>query len=240
MVLAVFFLAIVLTGLAIEEPPKDLSIHTGSTAFFLQDPTDGQCLGVNGFSICDESAVWIITPRTGTKNYSFVSLFSPSRRGLCLEVRKRWLDHLPSVGLGSCASKSSKNWNFQFTGTDSLKLLNGPLHLTRGLPYRNSISMASTGDPIMLRYQPTTIHDAGFFIKSGDGLCFDGDGFCPCKSPSSLLWGVGVRFDRAGTGQAARFLHNFRERTACLESIGARVSRGTLPSSLCSWTPSPL
>jgi hypothetical protein len=226
MVVALFLMAMVLPGMALEEPLKDLSMHTGSTAFFLQDPADGQCLGMNGFTICDESAVWIITPRTGTKNYSFVSLFSSTNRGPCLDVKKGWLSRVPSVSPGSCSSKSSKNWNFQFTRSDRLKLINGPFHLTRGVPYHNSVSMTSTGDPIELRYQPTTIHDAGFFIKSADGLCFDGDHFRSCVNPSSLLWGVGVRFEGAGSGQATRFLHSFRDRSACLESRGTKVYRG--------------
>jgi hypothetical protein len=211
-------------------------VHTGNTAFFLQDPSDGQCLGSQGFSICDESAVWIITPRAGAKNYSFVSLFSSSRKGLCLEVKKKWFGQIQrSVGLGSCSSKSSKNWNFQFTSdSNGLRLLNGDLQLARGVPYRNSIAVRSH-HPTELHYQPTTIHEAGFYIKSSDGLCFDGNFFRSCSNPLSLLWGVGIRYGRGG--EAKRFLHNFKDRTVCLEAKGSRVYRGELwitlsPSSL--------
>lgn len=204
---------------------NDLSIHMENIAFFLQDPIDGQCIGAQGFSICDESAVWILTPRTGSKNYSLVSLFGASSKGLCLDLKKKWFDDLILVELGSCASKNAKNWNFQLMSSEGMVLTNGGRQLTRGLPFHNSIAATSTAAAVtVLHYQPTTIHDAGFFIKSSDGLCFDGDYFRPCTNLISLLWGVGVKYNYRG--EAKRFIHNFNNHNICLESKGSRVYRG--------------
>lgn len=203
---------------------KDLSLHSGNIAFFLQDPTDGQCVGPQGFSVCDESAVWILTPRMGSKNYSFVTLFASSSKGLCLDLKKRWFGDITSIGLGSCGSRSAKDWNFQLIGSEGIILTHGDVRLTRGIPFHNSIAATSWASE--LRYQPTTIHDAGFFIKSSDGLCFDGDYFRPCTNPASLLWGVGIKYNRRGEGK--RFIHNFKDHNICLESKGSRVYRGLM------------
>jgi hypothetical protein len=46
----------------------------GKTPFLLQDPVDQTCLGPHGFTVCDENALWIITPRKGVKTFSMVHM----------------------------------------------------------------------------------------------------------------------------------------------------------------------
>jgi hypothetical protein len=50
----------------------DVNDNRGNTPFFLQDPYDQMCLGPNGFTVCDEAALWVLLKRKGRKTYSLV------------------------------------------------------------------------------------------------------------------------------------------------------------------------
>lgn len=203
---------------------RDPNNNKGNTAFFLQDTVDGTCLGPKGFTICDETSIWILTKRPESKWYTLASLFNPNEQGLCLEVKSGWFGG-KFVGMGSCARKGSKLWEFDFVGSDNVKLHSGGYHLIRGSPYKNSMSMqqAKKSKYMPLKYQQTAVHESGFFFKAQDGSCFDGDKFGSCSKPSRVLWGIGIRYE---WGNAKRYIFNFRDHNACIESKGNKVYLG--------------
>lgn len=178
------------------------------------------------------------------------SLNSFNSYGICLISNSKSYFYNSKVSLGSCKHKSSKYWDFKFIDKDMLIIYNQNSFLQRGNPYRYSVSLStiesisklpplkgssstssSSSPPTIsvnernsaLRYQPTSIHEAGFFIKSSDGLCFDGDKFRVCANPSTVLWGIGIKFLN---GEALRFIHIFNNRSICIESKGTSVYRG--------------
>ena len=207
-----------------KQQKRDPNDNKGNTAFFLQHTADSTCLGPNGFTVCDETSIWILTKRPDSKWYSLVSLFNSNEQGLCLEVKSGWLGG-KYVGMGSCARKGSKLWEFDFVGSDNVKLHSGGYHLARGHPFKNSLTMQPSkhGRYMPLKYQPTAIHESGFYLKAQDGSCFDGETFGPCSKPARVLWGLGVRYE---WGVAKRYLFNFREHQSCIESKHRKVFLG--------------
>ena len=75
-----------------------------------------RCLGPNGFTVCNEDALWILTKRSGKTTYSLVSLLNESPAGLCLQQKYGRLSifSTDSVIMGSCTTKSAKSWDFDF------------------------------------------------------------------------------------------------------------------------------
>ena len=209
------------------------SLFFSKSSFFLQDDQDEQCLNSYGFSLCDETAVWILIQRSESHLYSLINLFSSNEKGICLGLQRRYFQK-EIIELGSCKIKSSQNWDFQFINSNMMVILNGNFQLQRGEPFHSSISLSSS--PIIststssidinkaLKYLPTNVHEAGFFIKSSDGLCFDGNSFKLCYNPSSILWGIGIKFINQ---EATRFIHLFHNHSVCIESKGLQVYRGT-------------
>lgn len=86
------------------------------------------CLGIKGFTICDESALWILTKRSGKKTYSLVSLLNPSNKennnGLCLERKSTFFGLFNSdrISIGDCSKSGSKAWEFEFIDQTHVKL----------------------------------------------------------------------------------------------------------------------
>lgn len=217
-----------------QKPQKKLDPddNRGNTPFFLQDPYDQMCLGPKGFTICDESALWILTKRTGKRTYSLVSLLNPSSEGLCLERKSSFfgLFATDDVAIGACSRVGSKSWEFEFVDQTHVRLSAKDQCLVRGKKqYKNSVSVQSCkkGEFIPLVYHPTAVHENGFYIKSADGSCFDGSKFRACEGAgaSKLLWGAGVRFV---WGEARRYFFNFnlQERNKCIVTRGGKVEKG--------------
>jgi hypothetical protein len=46
-----------------QKKKQDLNDNRGNTPFYLQDPYDEMCLGPQGFTACNEQALWILTRR---------------------------------------------------------------------------------------------------------------------------------------------------------------------------------
>jgi hypothetical protein len=113
---------------------SDPDDNKGNTPFFLQDDRDSMCLGPNGFTICDERALWILTKRSGLKTYSLVSLLNPSPYGMCLEKKSGFLGVLGSskVEMGPCNKKGSKSWEFDFIDKAHVRLSINGMCLVRG------------------------------------------------------------------------------------------------------------
>lgn len=92
-----------------KQPAKDLNDNKGNTPFFLQDPYDHMCLGPNGFTVCDERALWVLTLRVGKKNtYSLASLLSPQANKKCLTKQSGWFGLFSSGQLGKFPFRNSK------------------------------------------------------------------------------------------------------------------------------------
>ena len=99
-----------------KKQPADPNDNKGNTPFFLQDPYDQTCLGPNGYTVCDERSLWILTRRAGKKTYSLVSLLNPSPYGMCLERKSSFFGLFASdnVGMGLCSHGGYKSWDFSF------------------------------------------------------------------------------------------------------------------------------
>ena len=183
---------------AAQKKPVDVNDNKGNTPFFLQDPQDQTCLGPNGFTVCDERSLWVLTRRAGKKTYSLVSLLNPSPYGMCLERKYSFFGLFGSdrVGMGLCSQGGSKNWDFNFVDKTHVKISTKGQCLVRGKKkFMNSISVqnCNKGEFTPLVYHPTSVHEAGFYLKAADGACFDGEKFRSCEGRGAdhLLWGVG-------------------------------------------------
>ena len=208
----------------------DPNDNKGNTPFFLQDPRDSTCLGPNGFTVCDERALWILTRRPGKKTYSLVSFLQPNEKGMCLEHKKGLLGiGGDNVGMGLCSKDGSMKWDFDFVDKTYVKLSTKGQCLVRGKKtYKNSISLQNCKKGgLQLVYHPTAVHEAGFFFKSADGQCFDGQKFRSCEGNGAnrLLWGVGVKYI---WGKANRYFYNFAydDRNSCIVASGSKVTKG--------------
>jgi hypothetical protein len=212
---------------------RDINDNKGNTPFFLQDPYDNQCLGAEGFTECTEKALWMLTKRKGVKTYSLVSLMNPSQHGTCLERKAGFLGLFPTnnVGKGFCSAKGSKRWNFEFVDNKHVKLSSRGMCLVRGkLKYRSTLSVDNCKKEYLpLVYHPTSVHEVGFYLKTADGGCFNGDKFVSCGSgKKGLLWGVGIRY--VG-GRAQRYFFNFAERSNCIVAKGSKVEKSSCKQS---------
>mmetsp|Transcript_34541 Transcript_34541/g.35210 ORF Transcript_34541/g.35210 Transcript_34541/m.35210 type:complete len:290 (-) Transcript_34541:197-1066(-) len=207
----------------------DPNDHNGNTPFFLQDPQDGMCLGPDGFTLCNELALWILTKRQGKKTYSLVSLMNPNQNQMCLERKSSLLGLIGTdrVGMGPCSTSSAKSWLFEFIDSKHVKLSTNNQCLVRhAKKYKNSASFQSCkkGVAIPLLYHPTAVHELGFFIKSADGGCFDGNKYKDCDiGTGKLLWGVGIKYV---WGSANRYFFNYYDRSQCIVAKGNKVEKG--------------
>lgn len=221
-----------ISGASVQQKKKDPNDNKGNTPFFLQDPKDGTCLGSNGFTVCDERALWLLTRRVGKKNtYSLVSFFNPTQNGMCLEQKHSFfgLFATDNIGVGACDSGGAKNWEFEFIDKTKVKISAKDQCLVRGKrKYKNSVSLQSCkrGEYLPLVYHPAEVHTAGFFLKAADGACFDGSKFRSCEGEGAnkLLWGVGVKYIG---GKAHRYIFNFHpdERSTCIVAKGSKLVR---------------
>jgi hypothetical protein len=216
---------------------KDPNDNPGNTPFFLQDPYDQTCLGPNGFTVCDERSLWILTKRAGTKTYSLVSLLNPSTHGMCLERKSGFLGLFggDKIGMGPCSKKGSKVWEFSFVDNKHVKLSSQGQCLVRGKKtYKNSVSVQNCkkGEFLPLLYHPTSVHENGFYLKSADEKCFDGEKFRSCEGTgaSRLLWGIGIKFI---WGNAQRYFFGFQaqDRNNCIVAHGNKLEKGSCSSS---------
>jgi hypothetical protein len=207
---------------------NDATDHKGLTPFFLQDPTDQMCLGPNGFTVCDENALWLLTRRTGKKTYSLVSFLHPQTTA-CLTKQTSFFGLLGSdkLTLGSCNSNAAKGWKWDFVDQSHIKLSNNGLCLVRGKKnMKNSISLQNCNkeEHVTLLYHPTAVHENGFYIKAADGTCFDGQKFRSCTGAGAnkLLWGMGLKYV---WGEPKKYLFNFAlsERSNCIVAKGNKV-----------------
>jgi hypothetical protein len=208
-------------------------LNAGNTPFFLQDPYDQTCVGPNGFTVCDERSLWILTKRAGKKTYSLVSLLNPSPYGMCLERKSQFFGLFggDKVGMGLCSKSGSKTWEFNFVDNTHIKLSTKGQCLVRGKKkYKNSVSVQNCkkGEFLPLVYHPTSVHEAGFYLKAADGMCFDGSKFRSCEGPGSnmLLWGVGIKYI---WGKANRYIFNFhiQDRGNCLVASGTKIEKNS-------------
>ena len=227
---------------------NDNSDHKGLTPFFLQDPYDHTCFGPNGFTLCDENALWLLTTRTNKKDtFSLVSFLRPTTK-LCLQRATTWfgLKKTNKLQLESCKTEDSKLWSWEFIDKQHVKLThkgNCVLRGKEGSGYnRNSISLGNChGNSFLpLVYHPTAVHENGFLLSTADMRCFDGKTFHSCElanSPSTsnaprgssvmdsvlakynLHWGVGLKYFSGG--EAYRYIFNFAipERGNCLAYV---------------------
>ena len=235
----VFYVVILLAvgvahGAKSKAAKTDPNDNKGNTPFFLQDPNDETCLGPDGFTVCDERALWVLTRRPGKKTYSIVSLLKPNKQGACLERKTSWFGSTDKLALGPCRKEGSKSWNFEFIDQSHVKLSSKGQCLVRGKKkYRSSMSMQNCkkGEFVALKYHPTAVHENGFYLKAADGACFDGSVFRSCDAMISkkILWGVGIKYL---WGKANRYFFNFApsERTNCIVAKGSSVERGECSS----------
>ena len=127
--------------------------------------------------------------------------------------------------MGSCTTKSAKSWDFDFMDQKNVKLSNRGLCLVRGKYYKSMASLQSCrlGEYTSLVYHPANLHKNGFYLKSGDGNCFDGSIFKTCPvlptTSSTVLWGIGIRYS-SWTGHESRYIFNFHDRNTCLITKG--------------------
>lgn len=204
----------------------DVNDNKGNIPFFLQDPKDTMCLGPKGFTLCDEGALWMLTKRPPLENtYSLVSFLYPSKKGLCLQRATKYFGFIKTdtLALGSCTTATAKGWGFDFVGTEShVKLSVGDMCIVRGKKhFKNSVSLQPCGNDNFqpLKYQPTSVHEAGFFLKTADGYCFSGSNFVPCDvNAQKLLFGIGIKYVRQ---EAHRYIFAFsvNDRSQCLVPI---------------------
>lgn len=220
---------------------NDPNDNKGNTPFLLQDPYDSMCLGPNGFTMCDESALWILTKRTGKKTYSLVSLMNPAsnsivntNNGLCLQQKTNYYFFSSDVtSMGSCRNSNSQNWEFEFVDQKHVRLSTKGQCLVRGKKQYKSIASLQSckkGEFIPLVYHPTAVHENGFFLKSADDLCFDGNKFRSCDTSSTnaskLLWGIGIKYVW-GEAQRYFFSFNVQDRSNCIVAQGSNVKKGS-------------
>jgi hypothetical protein len=225
------------THVQIKHDPND---HKGLSAFFLQNPRDGTCLGPKGFTMCDENALWLLTTRANRDTYSLVSFLSPSSN-ICLQRKSSFFGffHSDQVILGSCNTKSAKSWKWEWINQKErvLRLSNLGKCISQGGLGKNrnihsdfsmkSCENANDGTVIDFEYHLTAVHEDGFLITTASGDCFDGENFRSCSSAgssaasklSSLYWGIGIRYV---WGEARRYLFKFPlpERNKCLAAKG--------------------
>lgn len=208
---------------------SDPNDNKGNTPFFLQDPYDSMCLGPNGFTMCNENALWILTKRTGKTTYSLVSLFNPDTNQMCLERKSSFLGLFGSdrIGMGVCKNKAAKSWVFEFLDSKHVKLSIQGQCLVRGKKtYKHVASLASCKkeSALPLLYHPTAVHEIGFYLKAADEKCFDGNKFRACEpGANKLLWGVGIKYI---WGKAHRYFFSFSDRSSCLVAKGSKVEKG--------------
>ena len=92
--------------------------------------------------------------------------------------------------------------------------------------YRSSVTVQNCkkGEFLPLVYHATAVHDSGFFLKSADSRCLDGNKFVSCTGTSAnqLLWGVGVKYV---WGKANRYFFNFADKSQCLVARGDRLQK---------------
>jgi hypothetical protein len=222
----------------------------GNTPFLLQDPRDNTCLGPNGFTVCDERALWVLNRRVDrVDTYSLAAFLpptSPAAGGHCLERKTSFFGLIgrDRIGLGRCSKRSSKNWKFEFVDSNHVLLSTKGMCLIRGaLGFANSVSLkpcppslSSPSDiplssrassfepsfPLQLVYSPTAIHENGFYIKASDGTCFDGASFVSCYGSSGATRLLWGIGMRYVNGEAIRYLFLFhpKERHQCLTNKG--------------------
>ena len=210
---------------------SDPNDNKGNTPFFLQDPHDQMCLGPDGFTMCNENALWILTKRPGGKvpKYSLVSLLNPNPKGICLERKTSFfgLFGTDRLGMGACDKRGAKSWGFEFLDAKHVKLSVQGQCVVRGKKkYRNSVSLqpCKKGEALPFLYHPTAVHEVGFYLKAPDGGCFDGSQFKSCESAASkMLWGVGIKYI---WGKANRYFFNYNDKSKCLVTRGSRVEKG--------------
>lgn len=220
-----------------KKPAKksDPNDNKGLTPFFLQDPFDQTCLGANGFTQCDEGALWLLTKREGKKTYSLVSFLNPSQ-SICLQRQTTLLGFITTdqLTLGPCSKNSAKSWDWEFVDQTHVKLSNGGQCLVRGkdgLKSTVAVQSCKKGEFTPLVYHPTAVHENGFYLKAADGDCFDGGKFRSCTGTGSnkLLWGIGIKYI---WGEAKRYFFNFsaQERSNCIVAKGNIVEKDTCTS----------
>lgn len=208
---------------------SDPNDNRGNVPFFLQDPYDQMCLGPDGFTNCDERALWILTKRPGKKTYSLVSFLNPSS-GSCLQRQPSFFGLFSSDKLvsGPCSKGNAKNWNFDFIDQNHVKLSNQGQCIVRGKKgHKSSASVASCkkSDFLPLIYHPTAVHENGFYLKAADGKCFDGNAFKTCTSSTTMLWGNGIRYV---WGEAMGYIFSYarKEPATCISTKGKKIIRG--------------
>jgi hypothetical protein len=123
---------------------KDKSgAQAGTTPFWLRDPVDQMCLGPNGFTWCDASALWLFEPRGS--GFSLVSFLSPNPYEHCMVRRYSWLpwSSQSTVSGFKCSHKGAKSWDIKgINGHYEVSQNRGKMCLVRGQrKYKNSISM---------------------------------------------------------------------------------------------------
>jgi hypothetical protein len=210
----------------------------GNTPFWLRDANDGTCFTAEGFSTCDEKALWMLTRRAGRKTYSLVSLLNyHPKSAYCLERKTSFLGLFGSnkLGYGVCNKDGAQSWEFEFVGQSNVRLSSRGQCIVRGKrTYKNSISTQSCkkGEFAPLKYVNSHVHDKGYLLKAADGTCFDGNRFriCDGTGQRTLYWGVGIKFL---WGKSNRYMFNFSptEQNYCLVGKGSGVSRGACKDS---------
>ena len=164
------------------------------------------------------------------QTYSLVSLLNPSPYGMCLERKSTFFGLFKSnkVGMGSCSHGGSKNWKFEFTDRKHVKLSSEGQCLVRGKGgYRSSATVQNCkkGEFLPLVYHPTAVHENGFYLKTADNRCLDGERFTSCSGSNAkdLLWGVGIKYI---WGKANRYFFSIGDKSQCLVARGSRIAKG--------------
>eukprot|EP00638_Chattonella_subsalsa_P010040 CAMPEP_0117750712 /NCGR_PEP_ID=MMETSP0947-20121206/10538_1 /TAXON_ID=44440 /ORGANISM="Chattonella subsalsa, Strain CCMP2191" /LENGTH=329 /DNA_ID=CAMNT_0005568945 /DNA_START=62 /DNA_END=1051 /DNA_ORIENTATION=- len=194
---------------------KDAYQNRGNVPFFIQDPLDGTCLGPNGFTACDTTSLWIFAGRK--EGHSLVSLLEPDESQMCLT--KMGGSKESDLRNSKCSSKGAKLWHIEPDKHGYYKVMeDGQKNCVQRTmkPHKNSVHVVQCKSGYTpFQIVETAIHDAGFFLESADGQCFDGTKFRMCDTNDyTLLWGIGVKFSSKGIAERSFF--RFFDGSKCL------------------------
>lgn len=197
--------------------------------FFLQDASDGTCLGPEGFGRCDDEALWVLAPQKKKDGYSLLSLFEADPKVSCLERVGSGKESI--VRTGRCKAAGAKRWDIEKDSQGYYFLTEGTgkgRHcLVRGSAKDNAKNVYRTRPCekgyTRLALTTTVINSAPVFMQAADGKCFNGERFRTCNEyDASQLWGVFMQWQ--GSGDATRSFFQYGAKDRCLTRSGKKLA----------------
>ena len=96
---------------SVKSAPETTAVSkaTGPPSFFLQDPTDGLCLGGERYRRCSIDTLWYVTGKPGSYSIHH-RLVDETDDDSCMGKAQCHLDESP-VQLANCGHCGAKKWN---------------------------------------------------------------------------------------------------------------------------------